>query len=204
MSRPKCVIVTGRPGAGKTTLTKNLAEFLYYPRISRDEVKEGYVNTFGIKHDQLPDETNGVVNQVFFRTVRHLLQGRVSIIIEAAFDHTVWDHVIPDILKIADTRILICELDAETSARRHLERGLANPRREYYHGDRRVAVYRETGCFEPGGEYNAPEYDVPTLRISTFSEYDPPIPEIADFIHQGQYREVSGGFTSLNDAAGRH
>jgi len=55
MSRkPKCIIVTGRPGSGKTTLARKLAERLWMPVLSRDEIKEGYVNTFGVKHDQFP------------------------------------------------------------------------------------------------------------------------------------------------------
>ena len=29
------------------------------PVISRDEIKEGYVNSYGVKHDQLPPDTNG-------------------------------------------------------------------------------------------------------------------------------------------------
>ena len=182
--KPNCIIVTGRPRAGKTTLTEKLARHLYYPRISRDEVKEGYVNTFGVRHDQLPKVTNGIVNQVFFRTVLELLNGNVSIIIEAAFDHAVWDHFIPDIILAADTFILVCDLDAKTSARRHLNRGLANPKREFYHGDRRVSVFRETGHFEPGGDYSPPDYDVPTLPVSTEGNYAPSIREIDDFIHR--------------------
>ena len=46
MSRkPKCIIITGQPGSGKTTLAKKLGERLWMPVISRDEIKEGYVNT---------------------------------------------------------------------------------------------------------------------------------------------------------------
>ena len=42
MSRkPKCIIITGQPGSGKTTLAKKLGERLWMPVISRDEIKEG-------------------------------------------------------------------------------------------------------------------------------------------------------------------
>ncbi len=180
--RPKCILITGRPGSGKSTLADKLSKRLYLPKLSRDEFKEGYVNTFRIRHDELPPETNGVVNQVFFRTILGMLEGKVSLLIEAAFDHAIWDYVVPDIRKVADLTILLCDLDAETSARRHLDRGLTNPKREFYHGDKRVSVFRETGVFLPGGPYEPPRYDVPTLAVSTRDGYDPGLDEIERFV----------------------
>jgi adenylate kinase family enzyme len=73
--KPKCIIVTGRAGAGKTTFSKKLGEQLWMPVISRDEIKQGYVNTFGIEHDQLPPGTDGLVTDFFFRIVNQYLGG---------------------------------------------------------------------------------------------------------------------------------
>ncbi len=180
--KPKCIVVTGRPGSGKTTLAGELSRRMCLPKISRDEIKEGYVNTFGVKHDQLPKDTNGVVNEVFFETVLGLLRGNVSVLVEAAFQHKLWDLVIPRITEIARTHIIVCECGAEMSARRHLERGLADPKREFFHGDKRVAIFRETGKFEPGGEYVPPTYDVPTLTVSTIDGYEPGLDEVVEFV----------------------
>lgn len=152
------------------------------PKVSRDEVKEGYVNTFGVKHDQLPTDTNGVVNEVFFETTLYLLKGNVSVVIEAAFSHRIWSLVVPRIEEVSQPVIVICELDAETSARRHLERGLKDPHREFFHGDKRVSIYRETGRFSPGKPYDAPHFDVPTLVVSTRDGYAPGLEEIESFI----------------------
>lgn len=181
--KPKCLLVTGRPGSGKTTMIGELSRRLYLPKISRDEFKEGYVNTYGVKHDGLPNDTNGVVNKIFFRTILNMLEGNISLIIEAAFEHAIWDYIVPDIMEIADLYIIICDLDAETSARRHLERGLSNPNREFYHGDKRVAIYRETGEFMPGGVYIPPTYDVPTLNISTLDGYSPSLDVVEKYIY---------------------
>src|SRR5687768_5794095 len=96
--KPKCIIITGRAGAGKTTLAGKLGAHLWMPVISRDEIKEGYVNTYGVKHDQLPPDTDRVVSEFFFETVSQYLTNKVSVIIEAAFQHQVWEPRMPKIL----------------------------------------------------------------------------------------------------------
>ena len=175
---PKCIIVTGRPGSGKTTLAKKLGERLWMPVISRDEIKEGYVSTYGVKHDQLPPNTNALVSDFFFDIVNLYLANRVSVVIEAAFQHHVWEPRIPKIFEMACARIVLCSADDAVAVRRHLQRGLENPDREFSHGDKRVVHYRKTGEVLSPANYVAPEFDVPTIHVSTDGEYVPSIDEI--------------------------
>ena len=177
-SKPKCIIVTGRAGAGKTTLSKKLGQQLWMPVISRDEIKEGYVNTFGVKHDQLPLDTDGFVSNFFFDIVCQYLANKVSVVIEAAFQHAVWEWRMPKILELSQPYIIVCSVDVEIAAQRHLQRGLANPRREFYHEDKRVFLYRATGEIGTPKPYVAPNFDVPTLHVSTENDYSPSLDEI--------------------------
>ena len=182
MTKPKCVIVTGRPGAGKATLCKKLQPRLWMPLVSRDEIKEGYVNTFRVKHDELPTDTNAVATNFFFDVVNLYLENKVSIIIEAAFQHKVWDYRITRIAELSTPFMIVCNVNAETAADRHLQRGLNEPEREFYHGDNRVVVYRETGVMLPAGDYETPHIDIPTIQVSTAGEYSPGIDEIVQAI----------------------
>src|SRR5262245_56986406 len=125
MNKPKCLIVTGRPGSGKATLCKKLQPRLWMPVVSRDEIKEGYVNTFGVKHDELPADANGIATNMFFEIVNQYLASKISIIIEAAFQHRVWEPRLEKIAELADPFMIICDVDGETAASRHLQRGLA-------------------------------------------------------------------------------
>src|SRR4030095_8940781 len=104
----------------------------------------------------------------------------------------------PKILELASPLIVLCAPDSELAARRHLQRGLENPSREFYHGDRRVAHHRETGEFSPPNSYPAPKFNVPTIEVSTDGEYIPCLDEIVRQIRSSGAKQ-SGAPDALAD-----
>ena len=178
--KPKCIIVTGRSGSGKTTLAPILGKRLWMPVIARDDIKEGYVTTFGLKHDQLAADTNLIVTNLFFAFVNKYLEANISVVIEAAFQHHVWEPRIPKILQLANTQMVLCTADEAVTERRQIERGLQNPDREFYHGDHKVVHYKKTGEVLAAASYAEPNFDIPTIRVSTDGDYTPTLDKVVE------------------------
>jgi len=163
------------------------------PLISRDEIKEGFVGSFGASHDQLPANANGEVTNTFFSVVQMLLENRVSLVVEAAFQHKLWEVVVGQWSSVSQLNFVLCEVTPELAARRHLQRGLDDPSRGFFHGDNRVTVFKETGEVLPPGDYQPPSFDFPTLKVQTTDGYHPGLAAIRDFIHiEGIAQQDSG------------
>lgn len=181
MSKPTVVVVTGRPGSGKTTLAHLLAKALHCPLLSRDEFKEGYVRTRGRSHAELGPEVNGTLYHIFFESVNFVVGRGVSVVIEAAFQHRLWESPLLALAEKARLVVVICSVDPALAQRRAIERGLADPNREYFHGDPEVVAVRQ-GIDAPPREYNPPSLDFPTLTVDTSDGYSPGLAELTAFV----------------------
>ena len=85
---------------------------------------------------------------------------------------------ITEFKKYADIFIIICIVDAQIAAKRHLKRGLDDPKREFYHGDNRVTHFKKTGEFLPAGKWEPPSINAPTMKVSTLKGYRPGLKSI--------------------------
>ncbi|MEA2711562.1 MAG: hypothetical protein QOF78_4163, partial [Phycisphaerales bacterium] len=108
--QPALIVVTGRPGAGKTMLAHALAQAVRCPAICRDEIKEGFLNTGG-EMGPGDDDVAWHVYEAFFATVELLLRHRVTVVAEAAFQHQRWAAKLEALREIARVRIVVCAVD---------------------------------------------------------------------------------------------
>ncbi|GLC24638.1 AAA family ATPase [Roseisolibacter agri] len=180
--RPSLIVVTGRPGAGKSTLALALARAVRCPLLSRDEIKEGLIHAAG-ELGEPGGEAQRRATDVFFDALTLLLGRGVTVVAEAAFQHHVWAPRLESFHGSVRVRIVLCEVPPELARARHVERGLADPGRERLHHDYVVRVARAGRDWRalPIGAYEPLRSDLPTLAVDTTAGYRPEFEEIVAF-----------------------
>ena len=177
MHKPYLIVITGRPGAGKTTLSEEISRSWYMPLLSRDRLKEGYVHTMGKGHNALPEDANLTVTTAFFDMLEFMLDRGISVIAEAAFQHAVWEKFLTSLADKAQIVVIICRVDGETALKRFLARGLSDEKREHFHGDKGVQTLK-AGERTVVGSYNEPQLPYRTFYVDTTDGYKPTTEEL--------------------------
>ena len=169
--KPYLLIVTGKPGSGKTTFANKLGNEIHMPVINRDGIKEGYVHTFRKRHTELSHESNKITTEIFFDTLMGLIDNNISVIAEAAFQHGVWAYMLKRFMEKAQIYVLICKVNDNVAHDRFIKRYLNNSFREYFHGDKSVDLSINS--------YEELHLDVPTIYIDTTGDYSPSIKNLS-------------------------
>ncbi len=182
---PNLIVVTGRPGSGKTTLAHTLAQSVRCPLISRDEFKEGIVNTIKNSESTSTDDLNLYVYNIFFETIEFLLGKSITLVIEAAFQHKLWAPRLEPLKKVARIRLICCSINSELAYSRFTQRGLADPARAQFHDNWVAQTSKEEFLSR---SYQPPELDVPTLTVDTSNGYQPIFEEIVSFAINRSFR----------------
>jgi predicted kinase len=161
------IVVSGPPGAGKSTLAHALGRAMGCPVISRDEIREGVV------HAGTPDPSMGHTYRVFTDTVTALAVAGVTVIAEAAFQDHLWRPILVPLLDRVPMRVIRCQISPATARARFAARAAAPARAA--HAGQPVAA----------DAWMPISLEVPVLTVDTTDGYFPPEPEVVAFAAGG-------------------
>jgi len=173
MRQPLLILVSGAPGAGKTTLAGKLAHYLRIPHIPRDEIMRGLEMTEG---GPINKGEQGI--KVYYGLLEHMLEAGISFVT----DGTIYKGISEtDIKSRLTPRAVVVNVHvrAKNEHQRFIDR---EKRREGWshewvqgHINRLEEIYHQT--------VDPLDLGVPLVEVRADDEYEPSLNEIARQLH---------------------
>lgn len=174
---PTLVIVSGPPGAGKSTLARPLARALNLPLLEKDRVKERFADALGDHAESISSNIGLAAVKQIIATADELLRSGNGVILESFFHKGISEQDLAPLLQNSRAVLVHVLADDELLISR-FERRVSDPERHPIHkdGDRLSDLKR----YLAEGVADILELDCPHIVIDT--TYGPVDPEEVAFM----------------------
>ncbi len=124
MKKPILIIVHGKPGAGKSTLAKHLAEDLGMHSMRKDDLKDFMFDKMGVKDREWSTTLGRAASEMLYPLTEAMLASGRDFILESAFYKSLTDERLSAIVSTYEARCIqiYCDLDPEERRRRFIAR----------------------------------------------------------------------------------
>ena len=182
-ARAFAVLISGTPGAGKTTLGWELSRRLHVPFLSRDAMKTGLHVTHRSTDPSEVWRFADAAFDIFYDTITRLVQSGVSVVAEAAFHAGRAEESIAELAKSCDVIHLALTTPNPMALARYTKRAQAG-RRHLAHNDLEFAAQMADGTKDVETYQLTLPY--PTLAVDASQDWHPGLNEITAFIERSR------------------